>query len=248
MREQGSFFQRFLRRGGALQLIAVLLVLVGCALLGWGFAPVRITEHQLTFSPEQMALPGASTPSVSEARRMTLSYPSTLRLGDPGWARLVFQPLVEVDPQNSVVVDPSQAVEVYVETRLELPGLWIEPSRGVGQVLPTGRSVTFWWKLQGADAGEYEGTAWLELQYETSSEGATQRQALAAPRVRVRVESLAGLNGARARGSGSIAVILGLGLFLWRWRRARSHHTGIGSGADQRLSGSRSGASRSRRD
>ena len=188
-------------------------------MLAWGFWPPRQTTHLLEIDPEQMGVPGDESSAVRDARRLSLVTPVWLRLGDSAKARLTFEPL----PAQAIPAGKRDAAlnyDVYVETRLDFPGLSVDPPGSSGQILPAGRTVVCWWQLTALRAGSIEGTAWLSLRFEPHQSGNAIIQALAAPRVRVQVRHLLGLSGAAARWVGSLLALVGAAGFIWRWKSA----------------------------
>jgi hypothetical protein len=210
-------------------LLGLLLLGLGFTSLGWGFWPLPQRTHTLVFTPAQMQLLGMEGVQLG-GRRLTLTYPVVLRLGDPGQARLVFEPQPLGTPAAGAAPNRggnpgglAGATGVTVETRLELPGLAVAPAGVSGQALPQDRAVTFWWEIAAQEAGDYEGTAWLSLRLTPESHGLDtelQPQALAAPRVTVRITHLAGLSGPAARWGGAAAAAAGLLISGWSWRHA----------------------------
>jgi hypothetical protein len=210
-----SYRKKVLIRGSPW--VGVGLLAAGGILLGWGFWPARQVEQTLTIQPEQMQLPGRKVSAISEARTLTLTTPTVIRAGDQAAARIVFAPSQAAEGQ----AEPGQPTDdIFVETRLELPSITIDPAGTAGQVLPRERAVSFGWTLLGDHVGEVEGTAWLSLRYGSLSDENSQTIALAAPRVRVRVTLFWIFNGPAARWSGGLAFLSGLGLVFWRWKNA----------------------------
>jgi hypothetical protein len=194
----------------------------GLSMLVWGYLPVGEATRSLEFTPTQMSVPGDESSALLERRGLFLIVPTWLRAGETGRARLTF----EVLPEELNLAETKGAEEqyaVFVEARLDLPGIAVEPASTAGQILPAGRNVVFWWKLTGSQAGSYEGTAWLSLRFEPLTGGETRNQALAAPRVKLEVRRLMGLGGTAARLVGGGGVVASLFALFWRWKGARNH-------------------------
>jgi hypothetical protein len=197
--------------------LALIGVGVGCAFLVWGYFPHTPQEHILNLDAIPIQSWDDSPAIEQEARTMVLTYPTVLRAGERNQARLIFQP-----QSYTGAIEPPEpsSIPIFVETRLELPGVLVEPAGVSGQVLSTGRAVTFWWALTGTQSGEYEGTAWLSLRYEHPTDPGAQTYALAAPRLLVRVERFVGFSGLGARWMGGSLSLGGLFLLFWRFKHA----------------------------
>ena len=197
---------------GAIGTIVLLAGLVG---LGWGIWPAPQVTHTLEISPAQMVVPGDAASAVMERRRMTLIFPAWLRAGETAQVRMTFEPLpAKADlPQK---VDVTRRYAVFTRASLDLPGLEVTPAGPAGQILSPGKPVTFWWVLEGAQAGNFDGTAWLSLRFDPLDGREPLMQALAAPRMNVKVRRFLGLGGPAGRFAGGAAGVVGLLLLVRR--------------------------------
>ena len=187
----------------------LLLSLAGLT-LAWLYWPVSQVERVLDFSPQQM-LPSAGVEPLLGPRRMHLTFPAWVRLGDQASIRLTFSPL----PGESVT--PAQnPYTIYAETHLDMPKLNPDPSGVAGQVLPPAQAVTFWWQLHPDRAGLAEGTAWLSLRFEPLDGGEPLVNAVAAPRLSIPVRGFLGMSVTAVRWLGGLSALCGL-LALFRF-------------------------------
>jgi hypothetical protein len=184
--------------------------------LGWGFWPAKISYHTITFPPDRLILLGERMSVVQEPYAMELEYTPVIRSGDQSQLRIIFQPL-EMQERSQKL---PEIEDVYVETRLELPGVQIEPAGTAGQIFLPGRAITFWWTIVPDRAGVYEGTVWLGLRDQSPDNDASQFTALAAPRVEVKVSRFLLLPGPVARWVGAFGLVLSAVAYFWRWRHA----------------------------
>jgi hypothetical protein len=197
----------------------LLIAVFGLFGLVWGSWVPAVTEHSLEFSPEVMTVPDsqAVNAAVLEQRVMTLSYPTWARAGDPVQVRLTFAaqtaPDIPVDLFNA-----AERYNIFVETSLDMPGLAIDPNLTTGQVLPKGRTVTFWWTASGKTAGVFEGTVWLWLTFQPLSAGSTVTKTLAAPRIELKVQRFLFLSGFAARWLGGSGLFMGVFIILF-WEK-----------------------------
>lgn len=223
------------------------LAVAACAALAlaWGFwQPARVVRV-LDFTSGDMLQDVMSVKVLDgqlESRRMTLQYPAWVRLSDPAKVRLTY----DILPVGGISLPPAGLPEdytVFVETSLDMPGLQVDPPFAAGQVLPTGRAVTFWWTIEAHQPGDVDGTAWLRLRFQ-SQDGETlesnplaqvvvrpllfqsrdgemiESKTLAAPRLQVGVRRFLFLSGPAARGLGGLAAALGIIWIVWRLRYA----------------------------
>ena len=201
--------------------LGLVISLCGAIVLFWGSWTPAKKMHILNFLPETMVvqnLQGAKA-ALLEHRVMMLSYPNWQRLGDPAQIRLTFeaQPVSEY-PDD--LVDVSRTYDVFVEASLDMPDLEADPKLTAGQVLPKGRTVTFWWTATGGNAGHFEGTVWLRLRFEPHAGGNEETTTLAAPRIEVEVRRLLFLSGSAARWLGGLGLVSGVFISIYFWRKS----------------------------
>jgi hypothetical protein len=156
-----------------------------------------------------------------ESRRLTLDYPSWIRIGDSGVIRLTLEAasLANVTPISGAggnfTVDPTlssasphENYNVIAEARLDLEGTEVRPSETVSEPLVPGESVAFRWSVRTTQTGTYRGTAWLFLVFVDRSSGAQTRSAVSAQPVKIQATSLLGLGGRAARVLGGLGAVV----------------------------------------
>jgi len=199
--------------------IGLVAALYGVCVLIWGKWRAPEVTHSLEFMPEAMAVQetGSPKPALLELRRMNILYPEWLRDGDTAQVRLTFEALPGGDVLTELT-DANPHYDVFVETSLDMPDLNISPRLTEGQILPAGRTVTFWWTITGVKPGTYTGTVWLRLRFQPKEGGDESTTTLAAPRITIQISRILGLNGQAARWLGGLCLVIGLGIFLFYWR------------------------------
>lgn len=186
----------------------------------WGFWSPPVKMHVLDFSPHVMSIQDSQNPKAAllENRVMTLSYPSWIRLGDSARVRVTFS-AKPVEENPSDLIDAAMLYDVFVESNLDMPDLKVNPNLTAGQVLPPGRTVTFWWTVFGVKSGANEGTVWLRLRFVPQAKGEAVTTTLAAPRIELHVRRLAFLSGPAARWLGGLSLFFGVSNIFIVWRR-----------------------------
>ncbi len=198
--------------------VSVILVLAGMILLGWGVLPSRPQATEQVISPSEMQLPGSGAttiPTLLEFRRMKLEWPATLRIGDTGTIRLVFETvntetIVQKPPVN--LADAYANYNLMMEGKFEVAGLQVDPANPRRESLPKGQTVTYQWQVRAQTAGDYAGTVWLSLRFLPLDGSAASQVPVVVHDVGIRANSLLGLSGPVARAVGGLGIIAGLGL------------------------------------
>jgi len=221
-------------------LMVLLLVMAACAGAAppesGGAPPPPEGAAQPTSAPAEMTeAPAAPTavestpaplatqpPAIQEARRLTLEWPPTIRVGDSDVVRLT----IEVDAQGNVT--PTAQVEghetrgetvfipnlydthnVMAEARLDLAGMQVTPEGDVSEPLLPGQSVTFFWSVRPQEVGAYRGTIWVHLRFIPRAGGEELRSPLTAQLVEIQAVNLLGLGGNAARWLGGLGTLAG---------------------------------------
>ncbi len=202
-------------------------------------SPLPVSTQDGLVIPAATLLP----PAVTEARMLTLEFPTRLRVGDSDWVRLT----LEVDQNGNltataetagnltrgeIVQIPNVYATHYViaETRLDMAGLEISPSGTVSENLRPGHALTFYWSIRATEVGVYRGTLWFYLRFAPISGGPEQRQALSAQKIQIEAVNFFGLAAQPVRWLGAGGVLLGTVLGLpfaedalrWLWRKIRA--------------------------
>ena len=151
-----------------------------------------------------MATEGSFHDYFPETRRLTLQFPTSLRLGDSGVIKLSLETeetlasnsltaestAQETAGQAATVPNIYQTHNVIAEADADLPGVQTRPSGPVSEPLLPGESITFLWSVRPSEPAMYRGTVWLFLNFVDKVTGARTRLALAAPSVQIQAAGL----------------------------------------------------------
>jgi hypothetical protein len=223
-----------IRRG-----VALLVLLAALVLLAWGYWPFEDQTNSLLLSPADMqpaqwpsGLQPAGLPAGLAARRLELTYPSVVRVGDIVSVRLTLAPVAQGETlpgeTSTGQPAPTQAspggYAVIAEGWLDMAGFEYTPPGRTDQALLAGRPLTFVWRGRPEHSGVFEGVAWLHLNYLTPDNRLAARQVLSAQRIHIRATRLLGISGNLARLLGSACLVLGIvfgldGVALWILRK-----------------------------
>ena len=164
----------------------------------------------------------APPPAILESRRLTLEYPSKIRVGDSDVIRLTLEidTLGNVTPTaeaqgNTVTGKIVQIPNLYdthnviAEARLDMAGLQIRPSETISEPLLPGQSATFYWSVLPTTAGTFRGTAWFYLRFIDKVSGVESQKTVSAQPVQIEATSFLGLNGNAARAAGGVGSVIG---------------------------------------
>ena len=208
--------------------IGLLVLVISTFVLAWGIWPQAAERRQVSFQPSDMRLPASSGASaaVLEDRRMALSWPATLRLGEQASLRLIVEPESPTDlPRDSAEYsNVFEAYDVIAQARLDLAGMEYRPEGEVSEALLPGKPVVFIWYVRPSHPGHAEGTVWLHLRFVPHAGGQELTKVLTAQRIDIRAKSLLGLGVYPAKLAGSLGMIVGAILSLEglvRWIRGR---------------------------
>lgn len=200
--------------------VGIAALLAAALGLWWAWRPITDTSLALELSPSQMTLPSAAgglpAPGVPVARRVVLTYPSRLRLGESGLIRLTFAPLTDQGiPSPSMISDVSLTYNVLAEARLEVAVLSVGSYDHILLPLQANAPAVFEWHVPASQPGEYEGTAWLLLGFVPKEGGVTEERALSAQPVNLRVDALLGLGIVAVRVLAVCLLVVGLALVIF---------------------------------
>jgi hypothetical protein len=161
-------------------------------------------------------------PASLESRRVTLEFPSQIRLGDSDIVRLTLEvdelfgltPTAQVAGnvvQGETVQIPSlyETHNVIAEARLDMAGVEISPPGTTSEPLLPGQSVTFFWSVRTEAGGTYRGTVWLHLRFVDKVSGAESRRAVSAQQIELQAVNFLGMSAGVARGLGAVGSVLG---------------------------------------
>ncbi len=190
--------------------------------------------------PSQPA--AAPAPAIPEARRVTLEFPSHIRVGDSDIVRLTLEvdTLGNITPTaqfagNTVVGQTVQVPNLYqthsviAEAELDLAGVDVRPPETISEPLLPGQSATFYWSVRPQGSGTFRGTAWLFLRFIDKATKEESRIPLSAQTVEISTSDLFGMTGGLARTAGGVGSVVGAVLgfpfatdvLKWLWKRAR---------------------------
>jgi len=164
----------------------------------------------------------APPPAILESRRLTLEYPSKIRVGDSDVIRLTLEidtlgnvtPTAEVRG-NTVTGKIVQIPNLYdthnviAEARLDMAGPQIRPTEIISEPLLPGQSATFYWSILPTTAGTFRGTVWFYLRFIDKVSGAESQKTVSAQPVQIEATSFLGLSGNVARAAGGIGSVVG---------------------------------------
>jgi hypothetical protein len=162
-------------------------------------------------------------PAIPETRRLTLEFPSKMRVGVEGD---IVRLTLEVDDMGNItptaqfegttvtggtiqIPDLYETHDVTAEARLDLAGMSVQPSGVTYEPLKRGQSATFYWSIRPDQPGIYRGTAWLHLNFRDRSTGEESRIAVSAQTVEIEAVDFFGLSVNVARTSGVIGSVVG---------------------------------------
>lgn len=209
--------------------LALLLLAISILMMVWSLWPYSDDARELSFQPIDLKLNfGFESPDPSRAilepRRLSISWPRKIRLGDVQSIAIVFAPEIsgaagaELNGADDQLLDVFETHNVIVESRLELPGLAFTPDGQVSQYLRMGEPVAFVWKVKVEQADVYEGTAWVYLKFISKETGHEDKQVLTAQRFDFQGVDFFGLNYLSTRLIGSLGIAIGMVLgFDWLW-------------------------------
>ena len=196
----------------ARRVVGVLLSVCCAGLLVWGLSAQKASRQTLELAPADMAPPGVQ--AALEPRRLELSAPASLRLGDDGSLRLTVSVPAAAQTQAASPSGIYTDYHLALQARLDLPGVARNPTGEISQAMLPGQPQAFLWYMRPAAPGQYSGKVWLHLLYKPRSGASEQRRLLAALPVELQVVTLLGMSGNQARLFGSLGLALGMLLCL----------------------------------
>ncbi|PWH16462.1 MAG: hypothetical protein DDG60_04140 [Anaerolineae bacterium] len=188
--------------------------------------PIAGSEPASLPSPTEESEPRPLTdfrlPAIPEQRSLVLDYPAVVRVGDTERVYLT----LEVDEQgnatpvgrvsgNLIQEEGIQIPNIYdthyvwVEARLDMPGMHVKPAELVSETMFPGQTISFFWSLQPAEVANYKGTVWLYLRFLPKDGRLESRRALSAQLIEIQVVSLYGLGADAVRWLGLLGMLFG---------------------------------------
>ena len=206
------------------RVLASSLLLLSVTLIVWAILPVKREVATLVLSPFEMKMPtgsAGSTPAIQEARRATLDWPSSMRIGDKSIISLTFDVNAGGNPTPSPAAGANDEggngqslTNVYIthsvmlEGRLVVAGVRVDPANPINESLLEGQPVSFKWEVSIPQAGTYECTLWLTLHFLPLDGSEASNQPVYARRIKINSTSLLGIGGPAARIVGGGGVLL----------------------------------------
>jgi hypothetical protein len=189
--------------------LGLLLLAGSIAFLTWGYWPVH---RELRVRPVSAAAGSA------EKDALTLLLPPKIRVGEPGVVRLTLKVDALKDFLPAAGGTESSSIykthNVIVEARLDLPGVFIQPSELISAPVSQGQTAVFYWTLRPADAGKFRGTIWLYLRVVDKSTGEERRETVSAQIIEIESVKFLGLVVNQVRLIGLVGAVAGLFLSL----------------------------------
>ena len=179
------------------------------------------TQSVVAFIPQTTQ--ASPAPAIPESRRLTLEYPSRMRAGvESDVVRLTLEvdslgnitPTAqiagnEVAGQTVVLPNLYETHDVTAEAQLDIAGMTVQPSGPTYEPLIAGQSTAFYWSIRPQDAGRYQGTVWLHLNFKNKSTAEQSRIAVSAQIIDIEAVDFFGLSVNLVRTSGVIGSLVG---------------------------------------
>jgi len=184
------------------------LSILSAMLLAWTYWPpaMQVAELVLEDNPWQ-------EDQAWHPLRVRLASPRNLRPGEEGRVQLAVQPVGQEENLAASVL--------LLVTRLDLPGMVVEPPGEISTALSMPGKSNIRWKVLGQENGKYEGTAWIYLGKQAQAES-SDRLPISAQEFSVRVTGWAWAPLPAARRA-AVALATGIILFwlvlLARWKK-----------------------------
>jgi hypothetical protein len=192
------------------------MALVSLALLAWGLWPESRSQEMQFIQPHTMMVPAGEAidrSAVMESRKVTLEWPSSLRIGDMSTIRLVFEPVAGevLAPQpDTEYTNVYLNYNLMAEGRLEVAGMSVNPPNPRLESLPAGQTIKFTWQIGAREVTTYPARAWLLLHFLPLKGGAASELPIFVRDLDLRATSLLGLSGPSARPLGTIGIMSSL--------------------------------------
>ncbi len=190
------------------------ILTVSAVTLIWMMWPAPVSRQVLDISPAQLQIPaqqdGAGVGSASlGARRVILESPSRMWVGDTGAVRLTLTP-VSGSPGSAPFGE--YPVSVEAETRLDLPGMSVDPSEPIAGALALNIPAQFDWQVKPDRAGTFRGTTWLHLRFMPRDGSPATTRTISAQPLALSASNILGLPPRRVRLFAYFGIAVGIGL------------------------------------
>lgn len=194
------------------------MILIGGAITLWGFWPVPTGHQELVllssdFQPNRQKLGSDQGLANPPAANLSLDWPAEIWIGEQKEIQLSLRPSTSsksID-YNANASGPV-SYHLVAESRLEIGPLSPQSGDSLQQPWNGEKPLLFYWTVQPAQTGIYEGSIWFYLNFVTADGKIAQRMPVSDQTVRIQVRDLYGVTPGLARKAG-IAITLG-GLLL----------------------------------
>ena len=200
-----------MRRLTILHLLAFIILIGSFIILAWGYYPAQADTQKLR-------VPGVG--------QQSLTWTSRIRTGETGSLKLDFNAAdLGIGGEAANGADTSyfenirqfhlhSTDNILLETRVELPGVFIQPGEELIQPLRPGKELSFNWQFTPYESGEIEGEIWIYLNMISEDQGDDSRHPISILSINVLSMDLFGMTGQTARIFGIMGICIAL--VLWR--------------------------------
>ena len=200
-----------MRRLTILHILAFIILTASLIFLVWGYYPTLEETKKLR-------VPGVG--------QQSLAWTSRIRTGETGSLKLEFDSaelgiggiaaggaeIKNFENTRQFPLHPSD--HILVETRVELPGVLIQPGEELIQPLQSGEKLTFNWQITPYESGEIEGEIWIYLNILSEDQGDDSRHPISILSIHAQSIDFIGMTGQTTRIFGIIGICIAL--VLWR--------------------------------
>ena len=200
-----------MRRLTILHFLAFIILTASLIFLAWSYYPALEDTQKLR-------VPGVG--------QQSLTWTSRIRTGETGTLKLDFNSVelwlggiaasgAETNNFENIRQLPFHSTDhILLETRVELPGVLIQPGEELIQPLRPGKELSFNWQFTPYESGEIEGEIWIYLNLLSEDQGHDSRHPISILSIHVLSIDLFGMTGQTARIFGIMGICIAL--ILWR--------------------------------
>lgn len=200
-----------MRRLTILHVFAFIIFTGSLIILVWGYYPALVDTQKLR-------VPGVG--------QQILTWTSRIRTGETGSLKLDFNSAelgiggiaasgANTNNFENIRQFPLHSTDhILLETRVELPGVLINPGEELIQPLRPGKELSFNWQFTPYESGEIEGEIWIYLNMLSEDQSDDSRHPISILSIHVLSIDLFGMTGQTARIFGIMGICIAL--ILWR--------------------------------
>lgn len=200
-----------MRRLTILHVFAFIIFTGSLIFLVWGYYPALVDTQKLR-------VPGVG--------QQILTWTSRIRTGETGSLKLDFNSAelgiggiaasgAATNNFENIRQFPLHSTDhILLETRVELPGVLINPGEELIQPLRPGKELSFNWQFTPYESGEIEGEIWIYLNMLSEDQSDDSRHPISILSIHVLSIDLFGMTGQTARIFGIMGICIAL--ILWR--------------------------------